>query len=91
MWSAVPVALLCMSLLDEDEAGQRARRGRSPIEHRGTFVHPSVRPSVRLSVCPSQCSSFRARLSENENLHHIALGSKYDEKKIDGEFLPIQI
>ena len=50
MWSAVPVALLCMSMLDEDEAGQRPRRGRSPVEHRGTFVRPSVSSSVRSSV-----------------------------------------
>ena len=47
MWSAVPVALLCMSMLDEDEAGQRPQRGRSPVEHRGTFVCPSVSLSVR--------------------------------------------
>ena len=47
MWSAVPVALLCVSMLDEDEAEQRPQRGRSPVEHRGTFVHPSICPSVR--------------------------------------------
>ena len=32
--------------------GQRPRRGRSPVEHRGTFVRSSVRPSVRPFVCP---------------------------------------
>ena len=32
--------------------GQRPRRGRSPVEHRGTFVRPFVRPSVHPSVRP---------------------------------------
>ena len=34
--------------------GQRPRRGRSPVEHRGTspYVRPYVRPSVRPSVRP---------------------------------------
>ena len=57
MWYAVPIALLCMSMLDEDEAGQRPRRGQNPVEHRRTFVrssvHPSVCPSVHLSPPPS--------------------------------------
>ena len=30
--------------------GQRPQRGQSPIEHRGTFVCPSVRLSVHSSV-----------------------------------------
>ena len=50
MWSAVPIVLLCMSMLDEDEAGQRPQMGRSPVKHRGLSF---VRPSVRLSVRPS--------------------------------------
>ena len=37
MWSALPVALLCMIVKKWEEAGQRPPRGRSPIEHRGTF------------------------------------------------------
>merc|ERR1711911_389449 len=41
--------------------GQRPRRGRSPVEHRGTFVrhsvHPSIRPSVRSSVRSPQALS----------------------------------
>ena len=47
-WSALPVPCLgrlCLKL--REGAGQRPRRGRSPVEHRGTFVHPFVRPSVR--------------------------------------------
>ena len=40
--------------------GQRPRRGRSPVEHRGTFVRHSIRSSVRSSppgplrpeICP---------------------------------------
>ena len=32
--------------------GQWLRRGRSPVEHRGTFVHLSVRPSFRPSIRP---------------------------------------
>ena len=40
-------------------AGQRPRRGRSPVEHRGNLsVHPSIHPSVRPSVCPSVCPAI---------------------------------
>ena len=63
MWYAVTIALLCMSMLDEDEAGQRPRRGQNPVEHRRTFVrssvHPSIHPSVRPPICPPLRPSLR--------------------------------
>ena len=44
--------------------GQRPRRGRSPVEHRGTFVHPSVCPFVRSFVSPPQAlSGLKSALS----------------------------
>ena len=39
--------------ISEGLFGQRSRRGRSPVEHRGNLcVRPSVRPSVHLSFRP---------------------------------------
>ena len=40
--------------------GQRPRRGRSPVEHRGTFVRHSVRSSVRP---PQALSGLKSALS----------------------------
>ena len=42
MWSAIPVALLCLT----GEVGQWPRRGQSPVGHRGTIVHSSVLLSI---------------------------------------------
>ena len=41
--------------------GQRPRRGRSPVEHRGTFVRPFVRSFVRSS--PQAFSGLKSALS----------------------------
>ena len=47
--------------------GQRPQRGRSPVEHRGTFVRPSVRSSVRSFIRsfppPSGPSGLKSSLS----------------------------
>ena len=49
--------------------GQRPRRGRSPVEHRGTFVCPSVHPSplgsLRPEICPlrPEICSLRLQIS----------------------------
>ena len=55
----------CPALHDcklEWEAGQRSRRGRSPVEYRGLSF---VRSSVRLSIClpPQALSSLKSALS----------------------------
>ena len=47
--------------------GQRPRRGRSPVEHRGTFVRPSVRSSVRPSVRQSPPGPLP--FSQNQSTH----------------------
>ena len=43
--------------LEREEAGQRPQRGRSPVEHRGTFVHSFIRSFVhallRLGFVPN--------------------------------------
>ena len=50
--------------MEREEAGQRPRRGRSPVEHRGTFVCPFVRSSVRPIVSPPQAlSGLKSALS----------------------------
>ena len=46
MWSAIPVALLCMIVnLSEGKQGSGLKRGRSPVEQTSTFVCPSIRLS----------------------------------------------
>ena len=52
MWSAIPVALLCMIVIGVRGSRAGPRRGRSPVEHRGTSVRPSVRSSFRPFVPP---------------------------------------
>ena len=53
MWSAIPVALLCMKVnWSARKQGNSPQKGRSPREHRGTIVCSSVHPSVCLFVPP---------------------------------------
>ena len=54
MWSALPVALLCMIVnFNKRRQGSGPEEGQSPVETMGTFVCPSVCPSV----CPPQALS----------------------------------
>ena len=61
--------------LEWKEAGQRPRRGRSPVEHRGTFVRPSVHPSdhpslpgpLRPEICPLRPQTMDGRANGRMN------------------------
>ena len=44
------------------EAGQRPRRGQSPVEHRGTFVRPSILLSIRHPQAHTGLKSFLSGL-----------------------------
>ena len=51
--NSLTLSTRCLVLLDcffeRGEAGQRPKRGQSPVEHRGTFVCSFICPPVRLS------------------------------------------
>ena len=59
MWSAIPVALLCMVV------NRNERQGSGPegdCRTQGTFVHSFIHPSVRLSA-PQALSGLKSFLS----------------------------
>ena len=75
MWSAIPVALLCMVVNWKERLGSSPPRGQSPVDYRGlSFIY--------LSVCPPRLSGLKSALSGLKSAH---LGLKSALKGFDSE------
>ena len=64
-----PLPCFALRELEWEEAGQRPRRGRSPVEHRGlsfvrSFVCSFVRPPQALTGLKSALSGLKSTLSD---------------------------
>ena len=65
MWSAIPVALLCMVVNRNERKQGSGPKGESPVEHRGTLVRPSFHQSppgpLRPEICPLRPETYPLR------------------------------